>query len=364
MLERNLLTKNHQKLVELMNNKGISSLMLIPSPNLYYATGLQIHLSERLITAIIPAKQESMVICPSFEEERIRNSTYITDIRTWDEDEDPFKLTGNCLSELEFSSESIALDGNMPFNFYSRLADVLPHTQFVDSSPLLNTARITKSDEEIHLLKRASSITAEGILESIEQTSVGMTELDVAQIVKEHLSKRSGEPASCLVQSGPNSAIPHGSASDRKIEKNDVLLIDAGTTIAGYYGDITITTVIGEPSERFKKIYDLVLRANRAGFERADEGIPCEAVDKTARDLIVSEGFGEYFTHRLGHGIGLEVHEHPYLVNGNKQKLEVGMAVTIEPGIYIHGEFGVRIEDDVVISKDGAERLSKIPREL
>lgn len=191
-----------------------------------------------------------------------------------------------------------------------------------------------------------------------------MTESEVGRIVNEKMSKRSNAPASSLVQSGPNSAIPHGSASDRKIEPNDVLLIDGGTTVAGYKGDITITTVIGQPSERFKKIYDIVFRANRAAFDTARAGIPCESLDKTARELITSEGFGTYFTHRLGHGIGLEGHEHPYIVTGNTQKIETGMAFTIEPGVYILGEFGIRIEDDVAITKDGAERLSTVPREL
>jgi Xaa-Pro dipeptidase len=304
------------------------------------------------------------VICHSFEEERIRRSSTVTDVRTWEEDENPFELSGRCFRELRMPSSTILLDGNMPFNFYFRLQTVMPQFEFVDGSPLMFAARITKSAEEITLLRRASSFTAEGILAGIEEVSPGMKESEIAQIVNEQMSKRSGEPASCLVQSGPNSAIPHGSASDRKIEPNDVLLIDGGTFVSGYKGDITITTVIGEPSARFKKIYDIVYRANRAAFDAARPGVPCENLDKIARDLIVSEGFGQYFTHRLGHGIGLEGHEHPYLVNGNTQKLETGMAFTIEPGIYILGEFGIRIEDDVAITEDGAERLSTVPRDL
>jgi len=364
MREDRIFTENRKKLENLMNNEGIASLMLVPGPNLYYATGLQVKGSERLIAAIISVENEPIVICPSFEEERIRQSSTITDIQTWEEDENPFELSGSCFKELEMPSSIVLLDGNMPFNFYFRLQTVMPQFEFVDGSPLMFEARITKSEEEIDLLRRASSFTADGILAGIEEVSPGMTESEIGRIVNEKMSKRSGEPASCLVQSGPNSAIPHGSASDRKIEPNDVLLIDGGTTVAGYKGDITITTVIGEPSERFKKIYDIVFRANRAAFNKARAGVPCETLDKTARDLITSEGFGEYFTHRLGHGIGLEGHEHPYLVNGNTQKLETGMAFTIEPGVYIHGEFGIRIEDDVAITKDGVERLSTVPREL
>lgn len=366
MLESKIFSENRKKLTNLLNEEDISSLILIPGPNLYYATGLQVKPSERLIAAIIPVEQDPIVVCPSFEEERIRRSTSIKDVQTWEEDDDPFELAGKCLASLELISSPIGLDPKFWFEFYSRLAAVLPQTNFFNGGPIMEEARITKSEDELTLMRRASSLTAEGILESIEQVTVGMMESEVAGIVADNLTKRSGEPvpAFCLVQSGPNSAIPHGSPSDRTIEKNDVLLIDTGTTVAGYHGDITFTTVIGEPSERFKKIYDIVLRANRAAFERAREGIRCEELDRVARDLITSEGFGEYFPHRLGHGLGLEVHEGPYLVHGNKQELKAGMTYTIEPGIYFLGEFGVRIEDNVVVTKDGAEWLSNVPREI
>lgn len=366
MLESRIFAENRKKLTNLMRKEDISSLILIPGPNLYYATGLQVEPSERLIATIIPVEQDPIVVCPSFEEDRIRRSTSITDVQTWEEDDDPFELTGKCLADLELASSPISLDPKFWFEFYSRLAAVLPQTNFVNGGPIMEEARITKSKDELTLMRRASSFTAEGILESIEQVTVGMMESEVARIVADNLIKRSGEPvpAFCLVQSGPNSAIPHGSPSDRTIEKNDVLLIDSGTTVAGYHGDITITTVIGEPSERFKKIYDIVLRANRAAFERTREGIRCEELDKVARDLITSEGFGDYFPHRLGHGLGLEVHEGPYLVHGNKRELKAGMTYTIEPGIYFLGEFGIRIEDNVVVTKDGAEWLSNVPREI
>ncbi len=366
MLESKIFAENRKKLINFLRKEDISSLILIPGPNLYYATGLQVDPSERLIAAIIPIEQDPTVVCPSFEEERIRRSTSITDIQTWEEDDDPFELLKKCLSDLELTSSPIGLDPKFWFEFYSRLVAVLPQTKFVNGGPIMEKARITKSKDELNLMQRASSLTTEGILKSIEQVSVGMTESEVGRIVSENLFKLSSEPepAFCLVQSGPNSAIPHGSASDRSIEKNDILLIDAGTTVAGYHGDITITTVIGDPSEKFKKIYEIVLRANRVAFEKMREGVPCEDLDKVARDLITSEGFGEYFTHRLGHGLGLEVHEHPYIVNGNKRKLKAGMTHTIEPGIYLLGKFGVRIEDNVVVTKDGAEWLSNVPREI
>lgn len=366
MFKSRLFAENRKKLTNLLREENISSLILIPGPNLYYATGLQVDPSERLITAIIPIEQDPIVVCPSFEEERIRRSTSITDIRTWEEDDDPFELAGKCLADLELTSSPIGLDPKFWFEFYSRLAAVLPQTQFVNGGPIMEKARITKSQDELTFMRQASSLTAEGIVKSIDQVSVGMTESEVGRIISENLFKLSREPvpAFCLVQSGPNSAIPHGSASDRTIEKNDILLIDAGTTVAGYHGDITITTVIGDPSEKFKQIYDLVLQANRAAFEKLREGVPCEDLDKMARDLITSEGFGEYFTHRLGHGLGLEVHEHPYIVNGNKRKLKAGMTHTIEPGIYLLGKFGVRIEDNVVVTKDGAQWLSSVPREI
>ncbi|MFW9924554.1 MAG: M24 family metallopeptidase, partial [Candidatus Thorarchaeota archaeon] len=256
----------------------------------------------------------------------------------------------------------IALDSKLWFEWFLKIKKVLPNAKFVDSQAVVQQARLIKSESEIKILQKATEIASKSIRASFDEVKPGMTEIEISSIVEEKLQKASGQIAFCIAQTGPNSAIPHGGPTQRKLEKNDVLLIDAGPVYDGYVGDITMTFPIGKPTSKFLKIYDIVLKANRAAYILAKEGIIAEDLDKAARKVITDAGYGQYFTHRLGHGIGIEGHEPPYLVNGNKMVLKEGMCHTIEPGIYLPGEFGVRIEDDVVIRKDHCEFLFEAPR--
>ena len=356
--------KRQERLKELLKENGSQCLLLFPGVDLFYSTGLETHASERLTTAILPVDNEPIIICPSFEKTRIERGLQTGSILTWEEDEDPFKLLGKTLQELEVDTKQISLDNKLWFEWFLKIKEQIPKASFVDAKAVVQASRLIKSEEEISLLQKATEIAANSIKSTIEEATVGMTELEIAKIVSDRLTKASGTTAFATVQSGPNTAIPHAGPSERKVEKNDVLLIDAGPMYKGYVGDITMTSVVGEPSEKFKKIYDIVYNANRAAFAVAKEGTIAEDVDKAARQVITKEGFGEYFTHRLGHGIGIEVHEAPYMVNGNKLVLKAGMCHTIEPGIYISGEFGVRIEDDVVVRKDTCEFLYETPRRI
>ncbi len=359
-----MLEERQKRLKELMKTNGSECLLLFPGVDLFYSTGLEIHASERLTTAIIPADTDPIIICPSFEKTRLERGIETGTIRTWAEDENPFELLGKTLQELDVDQKQIALDNKLWFEWFLKIREQIPKATFVDAKAIVQASRLIKSEGEISLLREATKIAANSIKDTFAEAEVGMTELEIVKIVSEKLAKASGTAAFATVQSGPNTAIPHAGPSERKIEKNDVLLIDAGPKYKGYLGDITITSVIGEPSEKFKKIYDIVYKANRAAFAVAKEGIIAEDVDKAARQVITKEGFGKYFTHRLGHGIGVEVHEAPYMVSGNKLVLKDGMCHTIEPGIYIEGEFGVRIEDDVVIRKNNCEFLYETPRRI
>jgi Xaa-Pro dipeptidase len=356
-----MIQERQKKLQKLMIKNEIDKLLLFPGVDLFYATGLSVHPSERLVATILSKDSDPIFICPSFEKSRMEKGITAGTIRSWEEDEDPFLLLCDTVKETE--SKTIALDNKLWFEWFLKIQKMLSEVEFVDASAVVAESRLRKSDEEIKIMQEATKIAAESIVATFKQVTPGMTETGVVKIIREELEKR-GSPAFSLVQSGKNSSYPHGAPTGRVIEKNDVLLIDAGPMHKGYMGDITITSVIGEPSKKFLKIYDTVYQANRAALEYAKEGVIAEDVDKIARDVITKEGYGKYFTHRLGHGIGIEVHEHPYIVNGNKLKLENGMCHTIEPGIYIEGEFGVRIEDDVVIRKDRCELLYETPRRI
>ncbi|MHA1365574.1 MAG: M24 family metallopeptidase [Candidatus Heimdallarchaeota archaeon] len=359
-----MIKDRQERLRKLMKESGSEGLILVPGVDMFYSVGLNAHQSERLTAAIIPQEGEPIFICPSFEANRMSKSIQSGSVRTWEEDQDPFKILGDILREIDLDKKQIALDSKLWFEWFLRVKKNLPDANYVDSSKIVQIARLIKSDGEIKLMRKATQIASEAIIASIGEATPGMTELDVAKIVNEKLAKDNGRPCFATVQSGPNTALPHAGPSERKIENNDVILIDAGPVYEGYMGDITITSVIGEPSDKFLKIYDSVYRANRAAFAKSKEGTIAEDVDKAARDVITKDGYGKHFTHRLGHGIGMEVHERPYIVTGNKLVLKAGMCHTIEPGIYIEGEFGVRIEDDVVVRKDGCEFLFETPRRI
>ncbi|MBN1330432.1 MAG: aminopeptidase P family protein [Candidatus Heimdallarchaeota archaeon] len=357
-----MIKERQKRLQELIVKSKTDCLLLFPGVDLFYATGLNIHQSERLAVSILPKEGEPIFICPSFEKSRMKKSLQTGSIETWEEDENPFELLGSIIKDQEIGKK-VALDNKLWFEWFLNIKKQLPETNFCGSTEIVTAARIIKSAQEINIMRKATQIASEAIIRSFRQVKAGMSETEVSNIVKEELSKE-GTPAFSLVQSGPNSALPHGNPSGRTIEKDDVLLIDAGPVYQGYYGDITITSVIGEPSTKFMKIYEIVYGANRAAFEVSKDGELAENVDKAARDYITKTGYGKYFTHRLGHGIGIEGHEPPYIVSGNKLVLKNGMCHTIEPGIYIEGEFGVRIEDDVVVRKDTCEFLFESPRKI
>jgi Xaa-Pro dipeptidase len=215
-------------------------------------------------------------------------------------------------------------------------------------------------------MRRAAAVPERVLREAAPQIQPGMTELDVAGLImKVSLSQSLKEMVSYpLVQTGLSAAFPHAFAGERGVQKGDLVVIDFGAVVDSYASDITRTIAVGEPSDEMKRIYDLVKKANEAGRAAVKPGATCEDVDRAARDVIEQAGFGKYFTHRTGHGLGLDGHEPPYIVKGNKTVLQPGMTFTVEPGIYIEGKGGVRIEDDVLVTKDGGESLTTFPREL
>jgi Xaa-Pro dipeptidase len=323
-----------------------------------YLANVQSFRSERLIALLFPLEGEPTVISPAFEKERLLRSSGFNKIATWEESEDPYLLAADLLKKM--GASRIGMEPSTDLATYWKLKAAVPKAELVDATSIFTALRIQKSPEELEAIRRAVNITLEAIAATHSQLEVGKTELEVVGIVTQEMQKRGGQSAGGLVQFGPGAALPHGGPGKRTLERDMVVLIDVGCSIDGYTSDITRTIFWGENrTAKYKEVYNTVWQAQQAGFEAARPGVECQAVDRAARAVIEKAGYGKFFTHRLGHGMGMDGHEPPYLVDGNTYKLKPGNVVTIEPGIYLPGEFGVRIEDDFVITEKGVESISK-----
>ncbi|MFX0093382.1 MAG: M24 family metallopeptidase [Candidatus Hodarchaeota archaeon] len=352
-------------LQDLMRENNVDCTLFSPGINFMYAVKSSTELMERLILAILPTSGVPQLICPAFEKERLaQESTFQHDqIITWEEHENPFLKVKDVFASLSLESKKIAIEPKMWFTNVFRIQQILDKDIQYVSADFFYQARARKTPEEIKALTKACELSSKAISFAFENLKEGMTELDIVELCKKGASQLGVMLAGALVQTGPNSALPHNMASKRKIHKNEVLLIDAGVKYQGYYGDITRTTYLGKnPPEKFLKLYEAVKKANDVGLEAAKPEIECQTVDRAARKVLTDLNLGQFFTHRLGHGLGLEIHELPYLVEGNTTNLSQGAVLTIEPGVYIPGEFGIRIEDDVIITDHGAKRLFDVPR--
>ena len=334
-------------------------LIATPSTNYEYLTGYNPGRSERLIALIVPLHGAPAVVCPSFEVERIKRHGAIADARGWEEQDDPYALVRDTVRRLAPRAGTIALESSTGYQTSLGLAAALPRWEFVDAAPVTERLRIVKAPEEVALIRRAIEITQGAMAATFAQLAVGMTERDVARLLSHEMQQRGAEGGG-LVQFGPSSALPHGGPAAAALERETVVLIDCGCRVGGYESDITRTVWFGDsPADEFHKVFNVVHDAQSAAIELGRPGTPCQDMDRAARKVIAAAGYGSFFTHRLGHGLGMDGHEPPYLVEGNALPLEPGMVFTDEPGIYQLGKFGVRIEDDCLMTENGVEVLSR-----
>src|SRR5438128_279991 len=341
--------------------RGLDLLIATPGTNYEYLTGYNPGRSERLIALLLPVAGAPAIVCPSFEVERIRRHSVITELHGWEEQEDPHVLVRDTVRGLRRGSGSgtIALESSTAYQMFLRLGRALPGWKFVDAAPVTERLRVIKAPEEVALLRRAIAITQDAMAATFAQLAVGTTEVEVAHALSREMEQR-GAPGGGLVQFGPSSALPHGGPAGPKLERETVVLIDCGCRVGGYTSDITRTIWFGDrPSDEFRRVFNVVHDAQTAAMELGRPGTPGEEMDRAARHVITAARYGPFFTHRLGHGLGMDGHEPEYLVEGNKTHLEPGMVFTIEPGIYQLGKFGVRIEDDRVMTERGVEVLSQ-----
>jgi Xaa-Pro aminopeptidase len=347
-----------------MEEQGVDFLFVTPSSDLTYMLGYPAHASERMTLLCIPRQGEPFVVAPTLEASRLNPRREIVDVHQWEETESPSELTARLVEGAEGSA--IAISDQTWSVFLLRLQAALPDATFVSGTDVLRQLRMVKDAQEIEHLRYVGKLTDDAWNAFVETcTLAGKTERQAADEIRRLLREQGlGGGGFLIVGSGPNSASPHHMTSDRLIEDGDAVVFDFGTTWEHYWSDLTRTVHVGEPSEEFRHVYDVVLEANRAARAAVRPGVPCEAIDEAARDVIEDAGYGEYFIHRVGHGLGLDGHEEPYMVSGNTLPLKPGMVFSDEPGIYIPGRFGVRIEDILVCTEDGAESFNDARRDL
>ncbi len=364
MLEENVFRRRLDEIRNLVQRKNADFAFITPSPNYQYLTGYAYEMHERLVALLVRPDDDPCIIVPAFETSDHARNTWIREIVPWNEDENPYNIIADFIGKRT-DGVRVLLDDTLPLGIFRRLAQKLGGIDHFDSlTPYLERMRQVKSNDEIKLMKEAGKIIDKAVMNAFQQASVGMTELEVRQVVLNEIACHGASQTFAAIQFDKNTALPHARSGDSELRPGNMVLMDCGCTIAGYHTDMTRVGVVGEPTDEQKRIHSIVLHALETAIERIGPGTACGAADGFARKVIQEAGYGEYFTHRLGHGIGLEVHEPPYLVRGNSQVLEQGMTHSIEPGIYLEGKFGVRIEDLAAITSDGLEVLTYSPKDL
>ena len=355
------------QLLQLAAQSRLSAIAIMPGPNMQYFTGLHFHLSERPTLAIFPVAGQPALICPAFEATKTQRSPIAWQLFTYVDGQDPLDAFQAAAHALHLERAQLGIEAYKMRVLELRLLEKAAQALTCEpADALVAQLRLIKDADEIAAMRRAVQITEQALDDVIDAVRQGMTERQIANVLAQALLQHGAEGLAFdpLIQSGPNTALPHATAGDRVVQSGDTLLLDFGVAAAGYNSDITRTFVVGQATEEIRKIYELVKQANLAGRAAAGPGVTGQEIDRAARKVIADAGYGQYFTHRTGHGLGLEGHEPPYMVEGNTVPLNVGNTFTIEPGIYVPGLGGVRIEDDVLITENGAESLTTYDREL
>ena len=360
--------KRIQQLQTKLQQSGYDVAAIQPGPNLLYLTGIHSHLSERPLVLLIPAEGEPAVIIPILEAPKAEKAGMAANrIFGWGDGE-------GYLGAFHKASQAVGLAGKTAAveTLYMRVLElealqaVAPGLQTAHVDGLMNGLRLVKDSDELSKMTRAVAVAEAAMSALLPQIKVGQTEKQIAALLNQELlnAGSEGHPFNPIVSSGPNAASPHAVPTNRPIGVGELLIIDWGAIVEDYPADLTRTLAVGQVSAEFRHLYETVAAANEAGKAVCAPGTTCSQVDEAARGVITAAGYGDYFIHRTGHGLGLEVHEAPSMMTGNLQPLVAGMTFTVEPGIYLPGVGGARVEDDVVVTAEGYRSLSTFPREL
>jgi len=356
--------KRVNSLRQRMSAMGVDTLVLSPSPNLFYLTGYSPKMDERIHLAFIGVNGESLLLVPHMYLDEATQHCWIQDRRVWRDGDAPAELVSEVAKAFPVGT-SVALEDTMPFRAVHVLSQGLVGAKFRRASDIMNDLRIIKSPEELHLMRKSAAISDEVTGLAVGLCTKGLSEIEVKRAVEHELNIKgiTGE-LSNSVASGQNSAMPHHISGGRQIQPGDAVYMDLGGTLKGYWSDVTRTVFVGEPSREFRKAYEAVKDAQEAAVRSVKPGVTAGSIDRLARDLLRDAGYAGFILHRTGHGIGLELHEEPSIVSSNDTVLREGMVHSVEPGLYFPGRFGIRIEDIVVVTSGGCERLNKFTREL
>ena len=342
---------------QLMEASGIDAMFIGAGSSLLYFTGIRWGNSERLAGMVLTRSGDPVYVTPEFERERtLEQITFGHDVRGWHEDEDPYRLVAQVIRERGVATGTLAMEEMVPFFRSKGIADALPHMKVVDAWPVTAGCRRIKSPAELALMRLANENTLK-VYEAVWRAlTPGMSEKAISGLIGMAYA-RTGLQGGASVNVGKYTASPHGSLAPQTLVEGTPIIFDGGCRADGYTSDITRTVVVGQPDDSIRKVFDIVLKAQNAALAAARPGVSMGALDAAARKVISDAGYGpdyRYFSHRLGHGIGLDMHEWDYLVRGNTRLLEPGMTFSNEPGIYIEGRFGVRLEDILYVTEDGA----------
>ncbi len=344
---------------KLMQENNLDAILLEGGTSMKYFTGVSWGRSERLFAFILPQKGDGFYIAPKFEEGRAREQIGQALLFTWNEDESPYDLIKGVLKDKGLLTAVLGIEESTRYFVTENIQKAIRTLGIQSATPVTAGCRSVKSPHEIQIMESANQICLEVFRSASKQLKTGITEAEFGKIISQEFSK-SGVEGGALVLFGEASAYPHGLVKENKLKEGDIVLMDGGCLVQGYESDITRTTVFGKPTDKMKSVWDLVSKAQTEGLKAARPGVTAESVDAAARKFITDKGYGPgftFFTHRLGHGIGMDGHEWFYLVGGNKRILQTGNMFSNEPGIYIPGQFGIRIEDEMLITSDGARLL-------
>ncbi len=360
-------SERQQRARKLMAENALNAIVLMEGTSLRYFTGIRWWGGERTFALVLPAKGAAFYVCPAFEEGRAREQIAKSpdgaqpDVRTWQEDESPYRLIAQGLQDRGIATGKIGIEETIRFVFADGIAKAAPQTTTASATPVTAGCRMIKSAHEVALMRLAAHVTLAAYEAAYLALQDGMTQPQVAELVQ-RAHDQLGFPGGADVQVGEFSAFPHGSVTPQVVHPGTIILMDGGCSVEGYASDISRTFVLGKVPEKtgdkMKSVFDIVHRAQSAALAAARPSAECGSVDDAARKVVTEAGYGpdyKYFTHRLGHGMGMDGHEWPYLVRGNKTKLQPNITTSNEPGIYIRGEFGIRLEDDMHVTEDGAE---------
>jgi len=357
------------RLIQTMKTEKLDAIALNPGPSLYYITGLSFHLMERPVVLILSLNDKPTLILPDLERSKAERSDLDLELISYGEDDaSRSQAFQEASTRHDLDKRRIGVEPLRSRVFELRLLEsVAPQASFTSCEATLSSLRIIKDENERDSIRRAVLVAEEALRATIPLIRLGMSERELASELTIQLLRAGSEPAmpfKPIVASGPNSALPHATPTDRRLQNGDLLIIDWGATVDGYISDITRAFALGEINTELEKIHTVVQRSNAAGREAIRPGASCQEIDRASRSVIDDSGYGQFFIHRTGHGIGLEAHEHPNIRESNLQILTPGMTFTVEPGIYLPDRGGVRVEDNVIVTESGGESLSTYSRQL